>query len=93
MEYPCVIEEQGSVYGVIFPDLPGCYPSGESLKGALEDAREAATLWMESMQDLGHEIPSPSSMDSVQANPEYLNRIFRFVDIEVPQPSRDQASA
>lgn len=93
MKYPCVIEEQGSVYGVIFPDLPGCYPSGESLEGVLEDAREAASLWMESMRDLGREIPRPSTLESIRENPEYRGRLVRVVDVEFPEGACQEAAA
>ena len=37
-------KDKDSDYGVIVPDLPGCFPAGESIEDALENAKEAI-LW------------------------------------------------
>lgn len=87
MKYPCVIEKSGDSYGVIFPDLEGCYPAGDTIEEAFRDAREAAEAWMENMLDEGFEIPPPSSADDILKNPDYKGRIFGYVDIDVSKLS------
>ena len=87
MRYPCAIETGNGVYGVIFPDLPGCYPSGETLEDAFKDAKEAAESWMDAMADEGLEIPAPSAMDDVVKNPDYKGWVFGSVDIDMSKIS------
>lgn len=87
MRYPCAIETGSGVYGVIFPDLPGCYPSGETLEDAFKDAKEAAESWMDAMADEGLEIPAPSAMDDVVKNPDYKGWVFGSVDIDMSKIS------
>ena len=87
MRYPCAIETGNGVYGVIFPDLPGCYSSGETLEDAFKDAKEAAESWMDAMADEGLEIPAPSAIDEVVKNPDYKGWIFGSVDIDMSKIS------
>ncbi len=84
MRYPCVIEpSKGKAgYGVIFPDLTGCYANGATLDEALKDAKEAAILWMEEELEDGREIPSPSSFEKIQKNEDWKGWLFGFVDID-----------
>ena len=35
MQYPVLIESEGGVYGVVFPDLPGCVSVGLTVHEAL----------------------------------------------------------
>ncbi|ARW10046.1 hypothetical protein S101447_00944 [Acetobacter ascendens] len=46
MRYPIVIEPgtETTSYGVIFPDLPGCFSAGDTLDQAVKNASEAAAL-------------------------------------------------
>jgi predicted RNase H-like HicB family nuclease len=34
-----------SAFGVVVPDLPGCFSAGDSLDKAIDNAREANNLW------------------------------------------------
>ena len=45
-------------YTVIVPSLPGCFTFGDTIKEALKMAKEAITLYIESLQAHGEEIPS-----------------------------------
>jgi predicted RNase H-like HicB family nuclease len=46
-------------YVVSVPDLPGVWTQGETRDEALENAREAITLYLETLEDLGKPIPKP----------------------------------
>ncbi|OUI80297.1 type II toxin-antitoxin system HicB family antitoxin [Acetobacter orientalis] len=74
MCYPIVIEmptSEKETYGVVFPDLPGCFSAGDTLDEAITNASEAAALWIESTLDEGGKVLPPSSFEAVQNNPEW----------------------
>ena len=69
-EYIGLIHKDGaSDYGVSFPDFPGCATAGVSLEDARVLAQEALTLHVRGMIDDGEEIPPPSSLDDITADP------------------------
>ncbi len=45
-------------YTVIVPSLPGCITFGETIEHAIEMAREAIELYLESLKEHGEEIPT-----------------------------------
>ncbi len=85
MRYPCVIEPSNgkAEYGVIFPDLTGCYATGASLDDALRSAKEAAVLWLEEEIEDGRDIPSPSTFEKILENKDWKGWILGFVDIDL----------
>jgi predicted RNase H-like HicB family nuclease len=55
MRYPILIEEgsEHCAFGVAVPDLPGCFPAGDTLDEAMEAAKEAAAAWIDAALDAG----------------------------------------
>ena len=53
MHYPIAIESRTdqTAYGVVIPDLPGCFSAGETLDEAIAGAGEAALAWIEAALD------------------------------------------
>ena len=51
MRYPIAIEsgDAGHAYGVVVPDLPGCFSAGDTLDEALTNAQEAILLHIEGL--------------------------------------------
>jgi predicted RNase H-like HicB family nuclease len=49
MKYPIAIEpgDADHAYGVMVPDLPGCFSAGDTLDEAIDNAKEAIELWLE----------------------------------------------
>jgi len=45
-------------YTVIVPSLPGCVTYGDSIDEAIDMAKEAIELYIESMEEHGEEIPT-----------------------------------
>lgn len=84
MLFPVAIEpgDDAHAYGVVFPDLPGCFSAGDSLEEALANAQEAASLWLETALDEGKNIPQASGLDKISANPEFAGWIFAAVRID-----------
>ena len=48
MKYFIAIEPgtDDTAFGVVVPDLPGCFSSGDTLEEAIDNANEAAKLWL-----------------------------------------------
>jgi antitoxin HicB len=49
-------QEEGG-YVVTVPDLPGCVTQGETFDEAIAMAKDAITLYIESLRDLGRPVP------------------------------------
>lgn len=73
MRYPIVIErgDDKTAYGVVVPDLPGCYSAGDSFDEAVSNAVEAATLWIEDAIENGKNIPRPSTLEALRTLEDY----------------------
>ena len=56
MRYPIAMERgtETTAYGVVVPDLPGCFSAGDTLDETISSAEEAAAL------DAGEAIPAPT---------------------------------
>ena len=69
MRYPVAIEPgtEMTAFGVVVPDLPGCFSAGDSLDEALNGAEEAAAAWIDAALDAGGSIPAPSSLEAFPA--------------------------
>lgn len=66
-------KEDGSEFGVSFPDFPGCVAAGPTLEEARRQAQEALELHMEGMLEDGEELPVPSDLDAVARHPSYAD--------------------
>ena len=84
MRYPVAIEigDETAAYGVVVPDLPGCFSAGDSLDEAIANAEEAAVAWIEAELDAGRDIPAASSLEAVRANPDYLGWSFGVISVD-----------
>jgi predicted RNase H-like HicB family nuclease len=84
IRYPMLIEpgSDETAFGVVLPDLPGCFSAGDTLDEAIDAAREAAALWIDAALDAGSPIPPPSSLESVRALPEYAGWILAVLDLD-----------
>ena len=58
-------KEPDSVYGVSFPDFPGCVSAGDSLDEALQSASEALQGHVQMMEADGDIVPRPRSLDDI----------------------------
>ncbi len=84
MRYPVAIEPgtDTAAYGVIVPDLPGCFSAGDTLDEALEAAEEAAAAWIDAALDAGEDIPAPASLEDLRRNSDYVNWIFGVINVD-----------
>jgi predicted RNase H-like HicB family nuclease len=51
MRFVIAIEpgDEKHAFGVVVPDLPGCFSAGDTLDEAFENAKEAIDLWCETV--------------------------------------------
>jgi predicted RNase H-like HicB family nuclease len=73
MHYPIAIETGTSTeaYGVVVPDLPGCFSVGDTLDEAIENAQEAIELWLEVAIDDGMAVRKPKPLAEHQRKREF----------------------
>jgi len=69
MHYPVAIEPGSAkaAWGVVVPDLPGCFSAGDTLEEALLNTEEAIIGWLEATIDEGQDIPAPSAIEELRA--------------------------
>ena len=84
MRYPVAIESgtDTTAFGVVVPDLPGCFSAGDTLDEALAGAEEAAAAWVDAALDSGRPIPLPSSLDAVRRQADYVGWVFGVVTVD-----------
>ena len=85
MKYPIAIElgDDTHAFGVVVPDLPGCFSAGDTLDEAIDNAKEAIELWLESVIDDNGLVPEPESVTTHQANPEFAGWVWAVVAIDL----------
>ena len=80
MYYPIAIhKDPNSDYGVTVPDLPGCFSAGSTIDEAMLMAREAIELYLDTLVEDGREIPEPSDIETLRANPDFADAIWAIV--------------
>jgi predicted RNase H-like HicB family nuclease len=85
MLYPIAIEPGDDLraFGVVVPDIPGCFSAGDTLDEAIANAREAIDFHLDGLAEDNAEIPVASSFAKHQANPEYAGWIWAVVEVDV----------
>ncbi len=85
MRYPVAIEpgSDTTAWGVVVPDLPGCFSAGDTLEDAMIQAEEAIALWIEVAIDEGKDIPTPSPIEALRAaHPDFDGWTWALVKID-----------
>lgn len=70
-------------FGVVVPDLPGCFSAGDTLDEAVEMAREAIELWCETVIEDGGDVPAGKTLAEHQANPDFAGWVWAVVEVPV----------
>ena len=85
MRYPIAIElgDETHAYGVVVPDLPGCFSAGDSLDEAVNNAEEAIVAWIDATLDMGEPVPQPSSIgESRTQYPDLVDWVWAVVQVD-----------
>ena len=78
-----VQKEPASDYGVSFPDFPGCITAGKTIDEAKDLAYEALLLHLEGLREEGEQLPAPSNLEDIVADPENAEAVA-FLVVSVP---------
>lgn len=78
-----IIPEEGGDYGVIVPDLPGCFSVGDDLEEAIASAQEAIECHIEGMMMDDEPIPFAQALDAHRHNPEYVDATWAIIPLDV----------
>lgn len=89
MRYPIAIEpgDGTHAYGVVVPDLPGCFSAGDTLDEAIANAEEAMLLYLEDAVDAGHAPPPASTLESLRARAKRSGWSLAVVDVDMARLS------
>lgn len=72
-----------SAFGVVVPDLPGCFSAGESLDKAIDNAREVINLWCETVIKDGADIPIAKTLAEHQLDPDFAGWMWAVIEAPV----------
>lgn len=85
MKFAIAIEAgtKKTAYGVVVPDLPGCFSAGDTIEEAFDNAREAIEAHVEVLAEEGKDLPEPSPMSELQGKKEWKGWTWGIVDVPV----------
>jgi predicted RNase H-like HicB family nuclease len=85
MKFPIAIEPatETTAWGVVVPDLPGCFSAGDTAEQAFANAVEAIEAHCELLVEDGHELPTPRTLAEHQADPEFAGWVWALVEVDV----------
>jgi predicted RNase H-like HicB family nuclease len=66
-----VHKDEGTSYGVSFPDVPGCISAGDTFEEAVANASEALARHFAAMRADGEAIPTPRNFEELRRDPEF----------------------
>ena len=74
--YPAVFTPDDGGYSVNFPDLEGCYTSGDDLRDAIYMAEDVLSFTLFDYEKDGRAVPEASSLDRISlGSDEFVNYI------------------
>lgn len=84
MKFPVVLHKDAdSGYGVVVPDVPGCFSAGQTAAQAFENVKEALSLHYEGLVADGEPLPQVQEIDAHIDNPDYAGGVWGVVDFDI----------
>jgi predicted RNase H-like HicB family nuclease len=85
MRFPVAIEpgDETHAYGVVVPDLPGCFSAGDTLDEAIANAPEAILLHLDGLLDGAEGIPESKPLEEHRKNPDFEGWLWAVVDVDL----------
>ena len=87
-----VHKDEGTSYGVSFPDVPGCIAAGDTFEEAIANAAEALSGHLALMRADGDVIPTPRSFEDLKRDPEFVDAAADAI-VTMVTPQRMPAEA
>lgn len=72
-----------TAFGVVVPDLLGCFSAGDTLDEAMDNAKEAIDLHCETLIEDGGSLPVARPLTVHQTNPDFVGWIWAVVEVPV----------
>lgn len=85
MKFTIAIEAGSAkaTFGVVVPDLPGCFSAGDTVEEAFDNARQAIEAHCELLAEDRGNIPQPKPMTHWQAHREFKGWAWGIVDAPI----------
>lgn len=85
MECPIAVhKDDGSVYGVTVPDIPGVHSRGDTIDDAIRNAKEAIVGHVLTLVELGEDVGfTCSTVEELVGKAEYKGAIWALVEIDL----------
>lgn len=77
---PDQTSEGSDCYLAYHPELQGCMSHGKTVIEALKNLEEARTLYIETMRELGQEIPPPSTVQTMAVWENFTAPVVAYSD-------------
>jgi predicted RNase H-like HicB family nuclease len=87
-----VHKDEGTSYGISFPDVPGCISADDTFEDAVANAAEALAGHLAVMRADGDPIPAPRSFEDLKRDRDFSDDAAdAIVTIMPPQKLRAEA--
>lgn len=70
-------KEPTSLWGIWFPDLPGCVTAAGDAETCIARASEALDLWVEDAMTTGEGLPPARTLDDLRLDPDVAQALAR----------------
>lgn len=88
MQYPIFIhKDENSAYGVIVPDLPGCYSAGDTIEDAIHNTHEAIECHLEGLLSDNESFPLKKSIQEHLEDPDFKDGVLAVVEVDISKIS------
>jgi predicted RNase H-like HicB family nuclease len=87
-----LVHSEKGIFGVSFPDFPGCVSGGATISEALGRAPQALASHIEAMVESGFELPEIRELDVIMSDMEHIEDfddaiLPAAIDVELPGKS------
>lgn len=86
-------KEPGTLWGIWFPDLPGCVTAGETADIAIDRAPEVLQLWVDDARADNEPLPRPRSIEDLRHDSEVRQALAAGHAVIVVQAHELEAAA
>jgi predicted RNase H-like HicB family nuclease len=85
MKFVIAIEPGGdsTAFGVVVPDLPGCFSAGDTLEEAMDNACEAIDAFCAILAEDGQPMPVQRQLSEHQADADLRGWVWALVNVPV----------
>ncbi len=68
-------KETGTLWGIWFPDLPGCISASETAEGVIAQVGDAVEQWLDCVRADGEEVPPARTIEDLRGVPEVADAL------------------